>query len=256
MRNPLPDIFLRTPLAHRALHDLDAWRPENSRSAVAAAMRAGYGIEIDVQISADGQAMVFHDATLDRMTAEAGPIEARDAASLRQISLNNGTEGIPTLSDILALVAGRVPVLVEIKDQHGQMGETEGRLEEAVATAIKRYHGPLALMSFNPNSMRRLLHLAGDWPRGLTTAAFDPTDWALLAPEVCDHLRAIPDYESVGASFLSHEWSDLSRPRVRDLASWGADLLCWTVHSPEQEVEARRIADNITFEGYGPAFPA
>jgi glycerophosphoryl diester phosphodiesterase len=252
MRNPLPEAFLRAPIAHRALHDVEDWRPENSRSAIEAALRAGYGIEIDVQLSADGEAMVFHDAVLDRLTAETGPISARDAGHLRQLSLNNGAEGIPTLPEVLQLVAGRVPLLIEIKDQHGQMGETDGRLEAAVAKAIRFYQGPLALMSFNPHSVRRMRHLAPECPRGLTTAAFDPAEWAPLPAEVCDRLRAIPDYESVAASFLSHEWIDLTRPRVGDLASWGATLLCWTVRSAEQEAIARHIADNITFEGYAP----
>ena len=132
----LPTSFLRLPFAHRALHDIANGRPENSRAAVRAAMAAGYGIEIDLQLSRDGQAMVFHDYHLGRLTKEQGPIQQRDAEALRAIRLIGGDEGIPTFAEILDLVAGQVPLLVELKDQHGQMGETDGRLEQAVVDEL------------------------------------------------------------------------------------------------------------------------
>lgn len=256
MRPALPPAFLHAPLAHRALHDRAARRPENSRAAVRAAVAAGYGIEIDLQLSRDGQAMVFHDETLDRLTGQTGALADRTAAELAAIPLRDADEGIPTLPEVLALVGGRVPLLIEIKDQTLEMAPTDGRLEQATAAALAGYGGPVAVMSFNPHAIATLARIAPDLPRGLTTSAYDPDDWAPLPAATCDRLRDIPDYDRVGACFISHEWQDLPRPRVADLRAQGAAILCWTIRSPEQEAQARRIARNVTFEGYAAAIPA
>lgn len=247
----LPSVFLDMPLAHRGLHDVVDGRPENSRAAVRAALAHGYGIEIDVQISADGHAMVFHDYALDRLTTETGPVAQRAADDLGRIGLQGGTEAIPTLPEILDLVAGRVPVLIEIKDQDGGMGPDLGALEQAVVAAVEGYAGPVAIMSFNPHSVMRVAELGCATPLGLTTSAFDPQVWPL--PETtCATLRDIPDYTRVGASFISHEAADLGRARVAELKAAGAGILTWTITTPEAEAEARAIAQNITFEGYLP----
>lgn len=248
----LPDVFLRRPLAHRALHDLRRGRPENSVAAIRAAMQAGYGIEIDLQLSRDETAMVFHDYDLRRLTSETGPVRARGAEDLRRIILNGADEGIPTFSDVLAIVAGRVPLLVELKDQHGGMGQTDGMLERAVAEDLRGYDGPVALMSFNPEMVMNLANLSPDVPRGLVTCAFRVANWPMLPAETRTRLREIPDYERAGCSFISHDISDLDRPRVAKLKSDGAVLLCWTVRSRAAEARARRVADNVTFEGYLP----
>lgn len=246
----LPPAFLSTPIAHRAYHDRAAGRPENSRAAVRAAVEVGYGIEIDLQLSADGQAMVFHDYDLNRLTDAIGPLATRTANELSTIRLRDSEEGIPTLPEILTLVAGSVPLLIEIKDQDGNMGPAVGALEQATANALQGYAGPVALMSFNPHSVAEMGRLAPHLPRGLTTSAYDPDDWAPLPARICSHLRDIPDYASSGASFISHEWQDLARARVAALKAEGAAILCWTIRSPNDEVQARQIAHNITFEGY------
>lgn len=252
----LPPEFLTTPLAHRAFHAIDDSRPENSPAAIEAAIDRGYGIEIDLQLSADGQAMVFHDYHLGRLTIEDGPIRMRSATELQRIPLRGGTDTIPTLPQVLEQVAGRTPLLIEIKDQDGGMGAAVGQLEKATAEALAGYTGPVALMSFNPHSVLKLGILCPDLPRGLTTSAFRPEDWAPLPPRTLDRLREIPDYDHSGASFISHEAADLSAPRVQDLSRRGADILCWTIRSPEEEAEARKIAANITFEGYEAKIPA
>jgi glycerophosphoryl diester phosphodiesterase len=254
-RAPLPAGFLRLPVAHRALHDRAAGRPENSRDAVRAAVAAGYAIEIDVQLSSDGQAMVFHDDSLDRLTAETGPLRARTAADLGAIRLTDAADGIPTLPEILALVAGRVPLLVEVKDQTGDLSAGVGPLERAVAAALVGYTGPVALMSFNPHSVAALADLAPAVPRGLTTMTFDPEEWGLTGARAAE-LSAIPDYNRVGASFVSHHWRDLADPRIADLAAQGAGILCWTIRSPDAEATARKVAHNVTFEGYPAAIPS
>ncbi len=252
----LDAAFLKAPLAHRGLHDVQDGRPENSRAAIQAAISAGYGIEIDLQLSKDHQAMVFHDYDLARLTTAKGLVNALDAVSLKAISLKGGAEGIPTFSEVLELVAGRVPLLVELKDQDGQMGKNIGPLEEAAAQCLVDYGGPVALMSFNPHSVKRLSSLCPNIACGLVTSAFDPKAWAPLDETVCDHLRDIPDYDHVGASFISHEMADLDRPRVQNLKSKGANILCWTVKSPEAEAQARRVAENVTFEQYLAPIPA
>ncbi|QJF52811.1 glycerophosphodiester phosphodiesterase family protein [Roseobacter ponti] len=250
MRPPLPDDFLTVPLAHRALHDVTDGRPENSRAAIRAAIAVGYGIEIDVQLSADDQALVFHDDNLDRLARASGPVRAQSGDRLTATELKGGDgEGIPTLAEILALVDGRVPLLVEIKDQDGAMGPGIGPLERAVARGLAGYAGPVAVMSFNPYSVAKMAALLPDVPRGLVTSCYDPTDWR-LDPQVCARLRDIPDYDEAACSFISHEWQDLSRPRVQALKSAGAHILCWTIKSPADEAQARRIAENITFEQY------
>ncbi len=248
--------FRRIPLAHRALHDVGDGRPENSRAAIRAAMAAGYGIEIDLQLSRDGRAMVFHDYDLTRLTGVKGVIQQRDATDLSQIALLGGDEGIPTLSEVLELVAGKVSLLIELKDQHGQMGVTDGRLEHAVAADIQGYAGPVGLMSFNPNSVVALADLVPALPRGIVTEHFPAQAWPLLKPETRAHLRSIPDYERAGASFVSHSVKDLHNPRLAELRAQGADILCWTVRSEEQEAEARKTADNITFEKYLAKMPS
>lgn len=256
MRVPLPATFLTAPLAHRAYHDRSIGRPENSCGAIKAAIAAGYGIEIDLQLSSDGIAMVFHDEALDRLTARTGLIKHHTAEVLSQISLRDCDETIPTLAEILALVAGQVPLLIEIKDQTHTMSETDGRLEAATAALLAPYQGPVAVMSFNPHSVAHMARLAPKIPRGLTTSAYDPTDWAPLAPQTCDRLREIPDYDSTLSSFISHEAADLNRPRVAELKSQGAAILCWTIKSAEAEAIARQIAQNVTFERYAAALPA
>lgn len=248
----LPEAFLQRPIAHRGLHDIAAGRPENSRSAFAAAIDHGYGIELDVQLTADDKAMVFHDATLERLTEATGDVRSITAAALGAIPLKGGSEPIPDLETVLDQVAGQVPLLVEIKDQDGAMGPNVGPLEQAVAKALADYDGPVAVMSFNPHAMAVMVELLPDVPRGLVTSAFDPEVWPLPA-DVCATLREITDYDRVGASFISHEASDLDRPRVHDLRQQGAQILCWTIRTPADDAKARRFAQNVTFEGYLPA---
>lgn len=252
---PLPEAFLRAPIAHRALHDKAAGRPENSLAAIRAAIDKGYGIEIDLQPSSDGQAMVFHDEKLDRLTAKRGRVKNRSAAELGKIRLSGGDEGIPTLGEVLDLVDGRVPLLIEIKDQDGRMGPKLAGLEEAAARALEGYEGPVAVMSFNPHSMAAMAELAPHIPRGLTTAGWkDAKARAFLAGRR-KGLAQIADFDRVGASFISHEARDLANPRVHELKSRGVPVLSWTIRSPAEEAKARKVADNVTFEGYDAPLP-
>ena len=245
----LPSSFYRIPFAHRGLHDVNDGRPENSRAAIRAAIAAGYGVEVDVQLTADGAAVVFHDYALERLTGTAGVVRLRDAAALAATRLKGSDEGIPGLPEVLTLIAGKAPLLIELKDQDGAMGPDIGALETATADALAGYDGDVAVMSFNPHSIARMRDLMPDVPRGIVTSAYRYEDWP-LARSVCDRLREVPDYESVAATFISHEVDALSRPRVAEIKAKGAMICCWTVRSAAQEAKARQVADNITFEGY------
>lgn len=251
MSAQLPPDFLARPIAHRGLHGPDA--PENSLAAVRAAVAAGYGIEIDLQPSADGVAMVFHDARLDRMTNSGGLVHERPAAALRALPLAGGPETIPTLEEVLEAVAGRVPLLLELKDQSPPDGPGIGPLEAAVAQALEGYDGPVAVMSFNPRSVAEMAARAPQVPRGLTSDAWEGPEREGLSPETLSLLRELRAFDTVGACFVSHDADDLDNPALRRLKARGVPILTWTIRSPEEEERARRVADQITFEGYRPA---
>ncbi|MGH1576683.1 glycerophosphodiester phosphodiesterase family protein [Planktotalea sp.] len=253
--NRLDPQFLTVPLTHRALHDVSKGRPENSRAAINAAIDAGYGVEIDVQLSSDDKAIVFHDYDLARLAEAKGPIRQRTSDELGKIRLRGNDESIPGLPEILSLVSGRVPLLIEIKDQDGAMGPNVGLLEQAVARDIAGYKGALAVMSFNPYSVKLMGKYAPDVTRGIVTSDFRSKSWLYLPKETRKRLRKIPDFDDIGASFISHGIADLTSKHVAKLKSRGVDVLCWTVKSEQQEKEARKVADNITFEQYLAKFP-
>lgn len=246
----LPEVFLGAPIAHRGFHDRAAGVPENSLAAARAAIAAGYGIEMDIQPSAEGVPMVFHDDHLRRLCGVEGAVKDRPLAELKRLRLLGTGEAIPTLAEMLELVAGKVPLLIEIKDQDGASGPAVGPLEKAVAEVLAGYGGPVAMMSFNPHSMAAMAEAAPGLPRGLTTCSYPAADWPAIPEAERARLRGIPDYDRVGASFISHEARDLARPRVAELKAKGAAILCWTIRSPAAEAEARKVAANITFEGY------
>ncbi|MGR3433910.1 MAG: glycerophosphodiester phosphodiesterase family protein [Shimia sp.] len=248
---PLPPALLSRPYAHRALHG--PGRPENSREAVAAAIAPGYGIEIDVQRSADGVPMVFHDYGLERLTGTPGAVQTTDAADLAALPLIGGATGAPTLDEVLVQVAGRVPLLIEVKDQDGAMGPAVGPLEEAVAASVARYDGPLAVMSFNPYAVAALGEAGVAQPLGLTTCAYAAEDWPTLTEARRATLRAMADLDELDVAFVSHRASDLASPRVAEARARGLSVLCWTIRSAAEADAARIHADQITFEGFVPA---
>ena len=250
----LDPAFLKTPIAHRALHDASKGIFENCRSAIIAAIEHGYAVEIDLQLSADGRAMVFHDDTLDRLTDKHGDVSDYTAAELTQIKVGSGQDVIEPLEDILRLVDGRVPLLIELKDQSRQLSQTDGRLEQATIDALSLYEGAVAVMSFNPHMIATMAKLSSDLPLGLTTGSFmDPT-WGIDAERI-EHLSQIADFDPTRYSFVSHFALELAAPCIQMLKDQGTAIFTWTIRSPEAEVVARQIVDNITFEGYLAAYP-
>lgn len=248
-REPPPALaaLLARPVAHRGL-----WgpgRPENACAAARAAAEAGYGVEADLQLSSDGRAVVFHDERLDRLTPEAGAVRERTAAELAAIPLRGGAEGIPTLEAFLGALGGRVPLLLEIKDQDGALGPAVGALEAAVAEALRGCEGAVAVMSFNPHAVAAFGRAAPGVPRGLTSCAFGPCDWPRVPEPRRARLRALADLDETGAAFASHDRRDLARAATLVGAR---PLLAWTIRSPAAERAARRYARQITFERYRP----
>lgn len=246
----LPAAFLSRPLAHRGLHDPAAGVIENSRAAFTAAIEGGYGIELDLQLSADGEAMVFHDDDLARVTGAEGPVGARSAAELGALNLKGGAETIPTLAEVLSLVAGRAPLLVEIKDQSRAMAPVDGRLERRAAALLGAYDGPVALMSFNPHSVTECRDAAPGIARGRTTCAFAEGHWRRLPAARRAALARLDDLDALGCGFISHQHDDLRSDAVAAVKATGRPVLAWTIRSRAEEEAARAVANGITFEGY------
>jgi len=240
--------FLTVPITHRGLHG--AGVPENSLAAARAAIEAGYGIECDIQPGPDGVPLVFHDYRLKRLTGAEGVIGATDAQTLAGLRLMGTDEPVPTLAQFLELVAGRVPLLIEIKDQDGACGPNVGPLPARVAEALLGYDGPVAVMSFNPHMIAAFRAAAPEVPVGLTTCDFPQADWPQVPPARREELAQIRDFDAVGACFISHDKGDLDNPRVDALRAQGVPVLTWTIRSAAEEEAARRVATNITFEGY------
>ncbi|MGR3492175.1 MAG: glycerophosphodiester phosphodiesterase family protein [Shimia sp.] len=234
------------PFAHRALHGLG--RPENSLQAIKAAVAGGYGIEIDVQLTADNQAIVFHDYALKRLTGQVGTVRQKTADAMEAMPLIGGMSGAPRLATVLKTVAGKVPLLIELKDQDGALGPNVGPLEDAVAAALAGYDGLAMVMSFNPHSAAALRTTGR--PVGLTTCAFSAQDWPHIPVATRDRLAEIPDLAA--ADFISHQWDQLDSAPVHRAKAMGKPVACWTIRSPAQQETALRIADAVTFEGYLP----
>lgn len=222
--------------AHRGLHGDGV--PENSPAAFARALKAGNGIELDVQRSSDGLPVVFHDAVLDRLTAETGPLARRTAAQLGTIALQGTADTIPSLRQVLALVDGKAPVLIEIKS-------TREHRVAALCLAVRRvlegYVGPHAVMSFDPRVSRWYWRNSPHTVRGLVVS--EGEDRALPG-KVRRHLalwHARPD-------FLAYDVRDLPSRFAAAQRRRGLPIATWTVRDDEHEARAEAHADAAIFE--------
>ncbi|MDD3277704.1 MAG: glycerophosphodiester phosphodiesterase family protein [Lachnospiraceae bacterium] len=154
--------------AHRGLHDLSMGVPENSMAAFARAVQHGYGIELDVHLTRDGRLAVIHDATLNRVCGVNGVVEKLTFRELQQYELCGTTEKIPELKQVLDLVAGAVPLIIEIKPEH----ENEGVLCERISEVLEHYTGKFCLESFDPRVLFWFRRHRPDWLRGQLTEYF------------------------------------------------------------------------------------
>lgn len=251
---PLPNIFFDAPIAHRGLHDCDGMfgsgRSENSFAAFRMAIEHGYGIEVDIQLSADGVPIVFHDYTLKRMFRINKKVSDLPLEVLKRFRLENKEE-IPTLEEFLKLVLGKVPILVELKDQDWFADKNMGVMESAVAKRLENYDGPVAVMSFNPRSVKTFGCCSPNIPRGLVTEAFDETHWLDLDKKKLMDLRSLVGVDEVSASFISHECSDLDSDYLSQIPKY-IKLFSWTIRNEKELKLALKTSDNVTFEGFIP----
>ena len=238
--------LLDRPIAHRGLHD--ARRPENSGAAFEAAAAAGFPIELDVRALADDAVAVFHDRKLERMTGAPGRLEACRLDDLATLRLAGSDEPIPTLDEVLERVAGRVPVVVELKNDHHP-----GALERGVRACIARhgaaFDGRLAVQSFNPFTVAWFRLHAPEITRGLLASDFAD---ATISPPRRFVLRRLllapmcaPDYVGYDLHALPY-WAPALLHRL------GIPLLGWTVRTAADLERARGLVDNVIFEGVRP----
>lgn len=219
--------------------------PENSRAAFAAAADAGYGVELDVRLTADGMPVVVHDAGLERATGTSlrvGDITASQVAGLR---LRGHDEPIPTLPQALGVLSGRVPVMVEIKS----IRMTPGRIEPIVASILDAYDGPMCVASFNPSSLLWFRHNRPGMARVLTAGALH--GWPLPA-RIRRRLADLRDAAAVTPAAVSYELSGLPSAATEAWRRAGGALVAWTVTNQRQLERARRLADNVIFEHVRP----
>ena len=252
-----PDWLTALPIAHRGLHDAAAGVIENTLAAAEAAISGGYAIECDVRLSADEQVFVFHDDRLDRLTALSGPFEARNAAAIRAAPLRGSTESPPGFAEFLACVAGRTPIICELKSSF----DRDWRLGDRIVPFAAAYAGPLAFKSFDPDLVA---YLRLRWPElgrpgepspvgMIAEASYADPAWEGLTPEqkrsfaAFDHgARSLPDFLSWNVDDLPHKTPFFEKQFYK------RPVMAWTVREPGQREAARKWADQIVFEGRGP----
>jgi glycerophosphoryl diester phosphodiesterase len=245
-----PDWLTAQPVAHRGLHDLAAGVVENTASAFAAAIAGGFAIETDLQLSSDGEAMVHHDFALGRLTLGSRQLAAMTAAGLKEVPFKATPDRMMTLGELGDFVAGRTPLLIELKSRF----DGDMRLVRRAAEVLQAYAGPFALMSFDPEPIAALRTLAPAFTRGIVAErGYEDSEW-----------RTFSDKQKRALAFLLH--APRSRPhfiayQVNDLPSpgpwiarhvFGRPLLAWTVRTDAERSLAKRRADQMIFEGFRP----
>jgi len=248
-----PDWLVKRAIAHRGLHAKSRGVIENSLAAALAAIEKNYAIECDVQLAGDGEAVVFHDETLDRLTGVNARLCDLTSREIAEIRFRDGDGKIPLFSDFLATVAGRVPLLVEIKSRF----DGDMRLAARVAALSASYSGALALQSFDPAVLMQLRSAGTDRPLGLIAQArYDDPEWRKLSAEERLALAVLAHYGQTRPDFLAWHVADLPHAAA---TLWrealGRPLLTWTVRDADEGKRATRFADQIIFEGFLPSIP-
>jgi glycerophosphoryl diester phosphodiesterase len=238
------DWLTARPVAHRGLHDAASGIVENTASAFSAAIEGHYAIECDLQLAADGEAMVFHDDTLERLTDGHGALSSLTSSDLKAVAFRATADRMMTLQELGDLVAGRVPLILEVKSRF----DGDPTLANRVAEVVQGYAGPVAAMSFDPMVLAALRAAAPGLPRGLVAenatardgASTHGTGYAAAA------FRARPHFLAWSVRDLPAFWPLLGR------WAFGLPLLTWTVRSEPERRRARRWANQIIFEGFRP----
>lgn len=239
------DLLFHPPIAHRGLWSPDG-PPENSLGAFQAACAAGYGIELDVQLSADGEAVVFHDDRLTRMTGRDGRVRDFTAEQLGEMRLAGTDEKIPTLLETLAVVGRRAMIHVELKTPFGEVGPLEQRVHEVIAD----HNGPLCVIGFNPYSHAWFADRYPGVLRGLDSYSWD------RAPQINEAQRrafaALEHVEIARPHFLALGLDMLPSRKAAEHRAKGMPVVAWTVREPAQWAAVKDGCDNLIFEGFVP----
>lgn len=244
----IPAWLAARPIAHRGLHDPTKAIVENSVAAAAAAVAKGYAIECDVQCTKDGEAVVFHDCVLDRLTRAAGHIGDAAAAEVTCLPYRDGPGTIPALAEFLSAIGERAPVLVEIKSRF----DGDMRLAARVAGLAAAYPGRLAVQSFDPDVLLRCRALGVPRPLGLVAQA-DYDNWEWLSQGRRKRLANLVDFGAVAPDFLAWRASDLPHlvPRICR-AGLRMPVIGWTLRDAASRANALHWVDQVIFEGFEP----
>ncbi|AYD01408.1 glycerophosphodiester phosphodiesterase [Neorhizobium sp. NCHU2750] len=226
------------PVAHRGFHDMNNKVWENTLSAFSRAVEAGFAIECDLQLSADSIPMVFHDDKLDRVCGIHGDVRERTAAELGMLSVGGTADKIPSLKQMLALVAGRVPLVIELK---GRTAEEDDGFVEIVLEELEAYKGKVALMSFDHHLVRDLKKVGAPYPIGLTAEGNTPE-------EFFKH----DEMTQLGLDFVSYNCAHLPNSFVAAQRQQGLVMITWTVRDEKARETTYKYADQMTFEGFDP----
>lgn len=245
-----PGWLTARPVAHRGLHDYARGIVENMPGAVRSAVAANFSIEIDIQLTVDGEAMVHHDDELGRLTEGSGALRTKTADELKRVTFKNTSEKMMSLAELCALVAGRVPLVIEVKSHF----DGDRRLVRRMADVLSAYNGPAVGMSFDPDQVLALRDLIPSRPRGiLAERHYTETDW----PEATSYQRAA--MTNLRAAFRARpHFVAYLVDELPAVAPWIArnifqcPLLTWTVRTPEQRARAAKYGDQMIFEGFHP----
>ncbi|MFO1090142.1 MAG: glycerophosphodiester phosphodiesterase family protein [Hyphomicrobiales bacterium] len=246
-----PDLswLIARPITHRGLHDRRQGVVENSASAFARSIEAGYAIECDLQVTAEGEAVVFHDDTLVRMTGAEGRVADKTVAELQRLPLLGGADHMQTLPELLAQVKGRVPLVIELKSRF----DGDMRLVSRAAELVAAFDGQASLMSFDPAVVTWLARNAPAIPRGIVADRMMDEEWRPLPVARRLAMRHLDHLPQSRPHFLSYEAAGLPCGIARAFRHAGRPVICWTIRSEQQAMRARRYCDQITFEGFIPA---
>ena len=233
------------PIAHRGLHDAKRGVVENTASAFAAAIDADYAIECDLQLSRDGEAVVFHDETLDRLTTREGLLVNHSVPELKAMEFKAGSDRIQTLGELLGQVQGRTPLVIEIKSQW----DGNEKLVRRTIEVVRGYHGTFALMSFDPKAIELVRALAPELPRGIVADQATHSDYDSLPSGERLKLRELSHLPQTEPDFISYYFRDLPYPPVANFRR-SRPVITWTIRSRQDAATALRYSDQITFEGF------
>jgi glycerophosphoryl diester phosphodiesterase len=240
------DFITARPIAHRGLHDFSKGVVENTSSAFAAAIAKGYAIECDLQLTKDGEAVVFHDEHLERLTEGHGMVKDLTTVEMKQRVIRNSTDRVQTLAELLAQVQGRVPLVIELKSHW----DGDERLAERAITLLKSYAGPYCLMSFDPDAIAAVRRLSPDAIRGIVAERVDGSYYGFLPLAKQMELRTFSHLARTRPDFVSFYYEQLPWAPITALRAAGMPVITWTIRSPQQAVMAMRCSDQITFEGF------